>query len=75
MRTMISRHGRARGPWREVVGEAGAAHERGASIGHEKLAMIPQQVAEALARLERVEEAQLHSRLDHAPPVGARQPE
>src|SRR5262249_42713001 len=41
----------------------------------EQLAMIAQQIAEALTNLERVEEAQLHARLDHAPPVGTRQAE
>src|ERR1700751_2293891 len=54
----------------ELVGEPGATHEGRAAIGDQELAVIAQQIAEALAQLERVEEAQLPPGLEQAAAVG-----
>jgi len=57
----------ARGAGCEVVGESGAAHERHAAVGEQQLAMVAQQVGQPVLQAQRIEEAQLHARIQQPP--------
>src|SRR6185437_12008282 len=45
----------------ELVGQAHAAHEGQCTVNHEELAVIPQEVLQALAQGERIEESQVRA--------------